>query len=204
MGAKNWNKTSIWYNQTTKIIEYFLEDLKAQGHSDFWLQSCNVSASCCGIEAVGGQFRSKSPVIDSKTFMSQADIMFSFIYSKYGRTLLPVKPVVGVIESELMVNLTFAINKLSTAKATSLFFANSKELVETMKKDLNDGCAVVLSYLTDYGSGHYITVVNWRDGKFYAYDSWAGNKHCSKGGVLEEYSPDFFIKRARHRYIKIV
>lgn len=203
MGAKYWNKTSIRYEQTTKIIELFLQDLKEQKNSTFWLQSCNVCSSCCSIEAVGGQFRVKSPILGSVEFMSQADIMFAFIYSKFGRDRLPIKPVVGVVESELIDNLTFAINSLSTCKATSRYFKTSTETVEAMKESLNKGCAITISYLTDYNSGHYISVVNWDGEKFYAYDSWANNMHCKKGGVLEEYKPEFFIKRARPRYIEV-
>lgn len=203
MPAKFWNKTSIRYDQTTKIIELFLQDLKASNQSTFWLQSCNVCSSCCSVEAVGGQFKVKQPLLGSTEFMSQADIMFAFIYSKFGRDQLPVKPVVGVIESELMDNLTFAINSLSTCKATSRYFKTSIETVEAMKESLNRGCAVTISYLTGYNSGHYISVVNWDGKKFYAYDSWKDNMHCKKGGVLEEYEPSFFLERARHRFIEI-
>ena len=203
MGAKHWNKTSIRYEQTTKIIELFLQDLKASNQSTFWLQSCNVCSSCCSIEAVGGQFKVKIPTLGINKFMSQADIMFCLIYSKFGRGILPVKPVIGIVESEIMENLSFIIKTFSTAKTTNKYFKTNLELVESMKKDLNNGSAITLSYLTDYDSGHYISVVNWDGSKFYAYDSWANNVHCQKGGVLEEYSPEFFIKRARPRYIEV-
>ena len=203
MGAKYWNKTSIRYEQTTKIIELFLQDLKASNQSTFWLQSCNVCSSCCSIEAVGGQFKVKIPTLGINKFMSQADIMFCLIYSKFGRGILPVKPAIGIVESEIMENLSFIIKTFSTAKTTNKYFKTNLELVESMKKDLNNGSAITLSYLTDYDSGHYISVVNWDGSKFYAYDSWANNVHCQKGGVLEEYSPEFFIKRARPRYIEV-
>jgi len=203
MGAKYWNKTSIRYEQTTKIIELFLQDLKASNQSTFWLQSCNVCSSCCSIEAVGGQFKVKIPTLGTNKFMSQADVMFCLIYSKFGRGILPVKPAIGIVESEIMENLSFIIKTFSTAKTTNKYFKTNLELVESMKKDLNNGSAITLSYLTDYGSGHYISVVNWDGSKFYAYDSWANNVHCQKGGVLEEYSPEFFIKRARPRYIEV-
>lgn len=204
MPAKYWNKTDIWYNQKTKIIELFLEDLKAQGSATFCLQSCNVSASCCAIEAVGGKFKTKSPEFSGKSFMSQADIMFSFLYSKIGRDLMPIKPKVGIVESELMDNLTFAINSLSNVKAESKYFSSKLQTVENMKSELNSGCALVLSYLTDYNSGHYITVVNWDGKHFYAYDSWPDNKHCSNRGILEKYEPSFFINRVRERFIKVI
>lgn len=203
MGARFWYRKDIRYDQTTKIIEYFLQDLKAQKNSTFWLQSCNVCASCVSIEAVGAQFKVKIPTLGINKFMSQADIMFCLIYSKFGRDMLPVKPVVGIVESEIMENLSFIIKAFSTAKTINKYFKTNLELVESMKRDLNNGSAITLSYLTDYNSGHYISVVNWDGSKFFAYDSWADNIHCQKGGVLEEYSPEFFIKRARPRYIEV-
>src|SRR5574344_296502 len=113
MGARFWYRKDLRYDQTTKIIEYFLQDLKAQKNSTFWLQSCNVCASCVSIEAVGAQFKVKIPSLGINEFMSQADIMFCLIYSKFGRDLLPVKPVVGIVESEIMENLSFIIKLFS-------------------------------------------------------------------------------------------
>lgn len=203
-GAKNADNPAIRYDQTTKIIERFLADTKASKQSTFWLESCNVCACCCGIEAAGGEWKAKLPVIAGKEVISQADLMFDFLYSTDGRARLP-KLVDGVMENELPENLVFAINECSTAKAKLHTFTNQVDLVSDMKSVLRSGSAIALSYLTDYNTGHFISIVQYDEDKkvFIGYDSWKDNMHCKNGGVKEEYLETFIIFRSRPRFIEI-
>lgn len=206
-GAKNGNQSGIRYDQTTKIIERFLADLKAAGNAKFWLESCNVCSCACGIEAVGGDWKASLPVIDGHEILSQADIIFDFCYSTYGRSVLP-SVADGVNENEVAANLAEAINRCSTAKAKVRYFPDGEgeDVVDGMVEALKRGSAIAISYRTDYdGSGHYHTVVKYDDiaKTFMAYDSWGDNKHCLSHGSKEIYHRTFYATRARPRFIEI-
>jgi hypothetical protein len=204
-GAIHADDARIRYDQTTKIIERFLADLKTAGSSKFWLESCNVCACACGVEAVGGTWKSTPPIIDGREILSQADILFDFCYSTYGRSVLP-KVSDGVNENEIAENLAEAINRCSTARAKVLTFSSGSEVVQGMKDALQRGSAIAISYRTDYeGSGHFHCVVKYdeRAKQFMAYDSWADNKHCLTRGVKELYAESFYVVRARQRFIEI-
>lgn len=203
-GAKFADKTGIRYDQTTKIIERVFADLKAAKELKFWLESCNVCACACGVEAAGGEWRAKLPLIDGKEIITQADLLFDFCYSTYGKSLLPdVKD--GVMENEIAANLAVAITHCSTCIATVKTFNNAKELIASMKDSLSRKCAIAMSYMTDYKTGHYIEIGKYSETKkcFVGNDSWSDNVHCKNGGKNEEYTDEFIASRARLRYIEI-
>ena len=204
MPAKNWDDTSIWYNQETKIVERYNLDLKLDGDLKTWLESCNVCSCGCGVEAVGGlsAWKYEMQKIDNKKVLSQADFMFSYIYSDAAG----IWKADGVCENETKPALTKAINALSFLKAECFKKEKKQEVVEAIKESLiKENAAFSISYSTDYnGAGHYITLVNYINGHFIAYDSWPHNtNHCKKGGILEEYEDSFLIERIRNDFIKI-
>ena len=198
-GATRAEDTRIRYDQTNNVIERFLLDLKIAGLSSFWLESCNVEASACAVEAVDGVWRVQLPTFDGKPIIGYGDLMFAFAYSDYGQKYSPVSKE-GANENEFPVNLAFYLNKLANVRAD----VRGKS-IDGMKSDLKAGCALVLSYLTDYNTGHFITVVQYDEtkGVFRCYDSWKANKHCKNGGILEEYPDSFFAERARPTYIAV-
>jgi hypothetical protein len=199
--TKNGSNTSIRYDQTKRVIDSFLLDLRQQGDLKWNLETCNVCASCCAIEAVGAKFKCTLPKIDNQTFISQADLMFDFIYKSKDTPVRQDK----LCENEVPANLEFAINKMSTAKAKLKQFNSVNEFITSLQKDLNSKKAIVLSYLTDYGTGHFICLVGIDSNTIFAYDSWGDNKHCKKGGKLEEYDLLFFKERCKERlrYISV-
>jgi hypothetical protein len=205
-GAKYADNDGIRYNQTTKIIERILDDMKKSGEIKYWLESCNVCACGCGVEAVGGEWKIKLPVFAGKELFSQADMMMFFLYSTEGRARMP-KLVDGVKENEVADNLVYAINEISTAKATLHEYKEGEigAMRDDMIEALRRGSAIALSYLTDYNSGHYIAIVKYDEKArtFMAYDSWAANVHCKNNGVKEWYPEAFIITRARPRFIEI-
>lgn len=199
-GCINWNDEKIRYNQTTKIIEKFLADLKASKQTNFWLEECNVCSACCAVEGVGGEWYVKLPQINNTEFLSQADIMFDLIYSE--KFSMPVTGE-GLCENEVPQNLAKAINMLSTAKAEYKEYANSDDMINDLKNSMLLGKSAEISYKTDYGGGHFICIVAYDDSskEFICYDPWPSNKHCKNGGIKERYSEDFFKERARQRAI---
>lgn len=196
-GAKYWQDKSIRYVQTNAIIERFLADLKMNKQVSFWLESCNVSAACCGVEAVGAEWKIKIPQLDGENLLSQKDIMFDYLYSD----LSTVYKRDGICENELPENIALAVNKISTAHAKLI----NENCIENMKESLKNGCACVLSYLTMYGSGHYICIVAYDDAtkEFIFYNSWPEDKENKKGGIQERFPEDELIKKMRQRYIEI-
>lgn len=200
-GAKNWDDTSIRYDQTTKIIERFMADLKKSKQAKFWLESCNVCASSCAVEAVDAQWLNTLPRVKGKKVLSQADFMFDYIYS----IAAGIYRYDGICENEVPDNLALAIPALSTAKTKLLRFDSGADSVTAMIKSLQRGCACVLSYLTDYHSGHYVCAVAYDNttDEIIVYDSWGDNMHCKKHGKQERYSRSFFEKRMRTRYIEV-
>ena len=194
-----WKDTSIRYDQTKRTIEKFLADLKASNQIDFWLESCNVCATCCAIESVNGNWKLDLPRVNTRAFMSYADLMFNYIY------LLNFVKADGICDNEVMDYLPSGAKGLSDVNAEVKYFETSDELIKEMKKSLKDKKALVLSYKTDYNSYHYICIVAYDTVKdlFYCYDSWASNKHCVNGGKLESYNSSFFKKRAKLRFMEI-
>lgn len=199
MGAKKAYDVSIRYDQKNNIIERFLKDLKDEGLVSFWLESCNVEASACAVEAVDGKFEVFPPQFLGKPIFGNGDLLFAFLYSDYGQGHAP-SVTDGVCENEVIKNLAFGINTLTTCTAEIV----AKD-IEGMKKDLDAGCAIVICYQTDYGMGHYICLVDYKkdSGTFVAYDSFDTNKHCKRGGILEEYPDAFFAERARPFYMRV-
>lgn len=195
--TKKWNDTSIRYDQTKRTIEKFLADLKYSKQTDFWLESCNVCSSCCAVESVDGNWKLELPRINNRAFMSQADLLFNYIYSN--------SSVDGICKNEVIENLSAGINALSDVESTVCYVKNSNELLKEIKRSLKEGKAVVLSYKTDYNSYHYICIVAYDTTKdlFYCYDSWADNKHCKNGGKLETYKSSFFKSRAKLRFMEV-
>lgn len=199
-GSRNWNDGTIRFVQTTKIIEKFLSDLKASKKIDFWLEECNVCMACTAIEAVGGEWCVRLPQINNIEFLTQADIMFDFIYSE--KFNMPITGA-GLCENEVPQNLVKAISMLSTAKAEYKEYANSNDMIIDLKNNITAGKAVEISYKTDYGGGHFICLAAYDDStkEFICYDPWPENKHCKNKGIKERYSEDFFKERAKQRAI---
>lgn len=198
-GVKNWNKKSIRYDQTNNIIEQFLHDQKFLGNCNFKYESCNVEASACAVEAVGAEW-----IMECPFFMGYGDLMFDYLNSPKTLKSLPVVST-RYPQNEIMANLAHVIDLFSAASAKVHHYSAETNLSIQIRKFLVSGSAVVLSYLTDYGTGHYITVVAYDEGKkvFICYDPWGGNQHCKNGGVLEEYPETFFIERSRPRLLEV-
>lgn len=206
-GAENWSNTWVRYDQKNNIIEQVFHDLKMAGKLSYFLESCNVEATATAIEAVGAHWRQLPPKIDGITPFGQGDLMFFYLNSPYVKSLLPtVSDFIG--ENEFIENLAYAVPKLSTAYATVREFSTADDIDVPMIASLKMGRALVLSYDTGGGAGHYITVVyyNIRDRVFLCYDPWGGNKYCKNGGVLEKYPAAFFKARMqghRARFMEI-
>ena len=202
--VKNWNKTSIRYDQENNFIENFLKKTKALRQSTFKLESCNVEDAACGVEAVDALWTVPLPEIDGIKYMGYGDMFFAFLNSSKICDLLPLNSS-DYPQNEIIDNLAYAIKKFSNADAKTHYYGNSLMIDYNIKLYLKHGSAVVLSYLTDYGTGHYITIVGWDDTRevFLCYDPWSKNVHCKNGGILEEYSREFFIKRARPRLFEV-
>lgn len=202
--VKNWNKTSVRYDQENNIIEIFLRKMRYLGDTDFSLESCNVESAACAVEAVGADWTVPLPEINNMPYLGYGDMMFDYLNSYKIRNSLPFDSKVYP-QNEMMENLAFAIKKFSDADARKYVYENTDIIDYHIKQKLKRESAVVLSYSTDYNTGHYITVVAWDNEKkvFICYDSWAKNMHCKNGGVLEEYSADFFIRRSRPRLLEV-
>lgn len=198
-GTVNWKDTSIRYDQSKRTIEKFLADLKSSNQTDFWLESCNVCSACCAVESVGGKWKLDLPRINSKPFMSYADLLFNYIYS------LDTIKNDGICDNEVMENLAVGVQSISDVKAEVHYVKDSKTLLNEIKNSLKEKKSIVLSYKTDYNSYHYINIVAYdtTSDLFYCYDSWTNNKHCKNGGKLETYKSSFFEKRAKLRYMEI-
>jgi hypothetical protein len=206
-GAKNWNNTSIRYDQKNNIIEQVFSDLKRKGDLHYYLESCNVEATACAVEAVGARWVLQPPKINGITFMAQGDLMYCFLNSLKVKPLLPAISEF-ITENEFIENLCYAVPLFSSAYARIRQYDDADDIDMPMIASLKMGCAIVLSYLTDYGSGHYITVVYYdvKKNHFICYDSWADNKHCEHGGVLESYPASFFRTRLqghRSRFMEV-
>lgn len=197
-GARNWADTSIRYDQKNNILERYLHDMKEAGDADLWLVSCNVEASACAVEAVGADWT--TPISPD---LGYGDAFMNHLLSPKNEKKIPRSS--GAFPNEWIENLAYVIPKFSNAETKVRYVENMKTYVAKMQYALRLNAALVLSYKTDYGSGHYITVVRYDEqtDKFLCYDSWDKNKHCKNGGVLEEYSPSFFTERARPRFMEV-
>ena len=202
--VKKWNNTFIRYDQENNIIELFLEKMRDLGDTNFSLESCNVESAACAVEAVGADWTVPLPEIDGIKYLGYGDMMFDFLNSPKMNKLLPFDSKVYP-QNEMMENLAFAIKKFSAADARKYVYENTDIIDYHIKQKLKRESAVVLSYLTNYGTGHYITIVKWNGDKkkFICYDSWSKNVHCKNDGILEEYSAEFFIERARPRLLEV-
>ena len=198
-GAKNWNKKSIRYDQANNIIEQFLHDQKKLGNCNFKYESCNVEATACAIEAVGAAWE-----IDCPVFMGYGDLMFDFLNSPRIFKDLPFQSK-KYPQNEIIDNLAYAAEIFSSGGAKVHHYATAEHIHYYMKEFLMLGSAIVLSYRTDYGTGHYITVVAYDEDKrhFICYDPWKNNVHCKNRGILEEYPDSFFIERSRPRLMEV-
>lgn len=200
-GTKKWQDESIRYIQTNAIIERFLADLKTAKQVSFWLESCNVSAACCGVESVGGEWKVRLPALNGKNILSQKDIMFGFLYSDLGGKWKND----GICENEVAENIVYAVNQLSTAKA-KLIKTISATCVESIISSLKKGNACELSYTTRYGGGHYICLVAYDDDtkEFIYYNSWPEDPENKNNGIKERFSFDFIKNKIRNnQYIEI-
>lgn len=193
--CKNWNKTSIRYDQENNIIEIFLNKLKQSGQSTFRLESCGVEAASCAVEAVGGKWVKPKP-----KYLGYGDMMFDYLNSP--KIDCPVNNSY-IPNNEFIENLAFAVEFFSKCKTNIHYLHYDKDLVPELKIILERGSSIVFSYLTDYNSGHYCTLVAYDGKNFIGYDSWKDNKHCKNNGVLEKYSEKFITKRSRKRILEI-
>lgn len=206
-GAVNAFTPQVRLDQTKSPLEIFLKDMKAQGQTKFWLETCNAHALASAIEAVGAKWKFDLPLgPDGAPLYSRAMQIFLLLYSAWGQHRAPLVQD-GVAENEIALNLRWIAEIVADVKATIITGASAYELVAKMDKSLQLGSANVLSYLTDYKSGHYINQV-WRtpeNGTFTCMDSWPGNMHCTKGGDHEIYLDAFFARCQpdRLRYIEI-
>jgi hypothetical protein len=207
-GARFGLSDGIRYDQTKCFIDVFLKDLKVNNEIKFWLETCNVHAVACACEAVASSAFKYTPPSgpDGRPLMSQAGLMFLYLYSRYGQVNAPCVSE-GVAENEIKKNLCWVAEQCADVTATLHEFKTTQAMVEGMDASLRRGSANVLSYLTDYGSGHFHAQTARRvNGAFIAYDSWAANQHCKNGGVREEYDASFYIQRcigARMNFIEI-
>lgn len=204
-GAKNWDVPGIRYDQENNIIEQiFLDLLKAGDKQSSYLESCNVEMVGTAVEAVGGKWLQDPPPIAGIHFMSHTDYVFFFLNSKNVKPRLPKVSDI-ILENEFMENLEYVIPLVSTARAK---IRKGRNIVDLMISSLKMKYALGLSYLTDYGTGHYITVVYYDllSREFVCYDSWSRNKHCEAGGVMERYPAEFFrdrMKGYRSRFLEV-
>lgn len=204
MPAIKWNDTSIRYNQENRTIEKFLKDLRSSKQVNFYLESCNVCASACAVDSVLGGWLVKLPKFANKEFMTQADVMFNYIYS-FPEGLPVLDNGAGLCENECIENLAFAINKLSTCTAKCFYNTNNQEIIEIIKQELNNGNAIVTSYTDEKTPGHYICIVNYdtTNKSFIYYDSWNNNSRNKNCGKMESFDESDLTKCIKHRYMVV-
>lgn len=193
--CKNWNDTSIRYDQENNVIEIFLSKLKASGQATFRLESCGVESACCAVEAVGGHWIRLKP-----SYLGYGDMMFDLLNSS--KTDCPIKSD-KIPNNEYIENLTYSIEYFSDCKTDIHYLAYKSDIVPEIKMMLKRGSAVVFSYLTDYNSGHYSTIVAYSDNNFILYDPWSKNMHCKNKGVLEKFPEKFITDRARLKILEV-
>lgn len=200
--CKKWNDISIRYNQENNIIELFLSKLKQAGQSTFRLESCGVESIGCAIEAVDGRFKFNLPKINGKAFMGYGDFLFDLLNSNHSD--IPIKSR-DIPNNEFIENLAWGAEQISFVKTNIHYLSFQQDIIPEMIAALKRQSAIVFSYLTDYGTGHFSTIVAYDDIKkvFIIYDPWSGNKHCKRNGVKEEFSEKFIMERSRRRFLEI-
>lgn len=181
MAAKYKNE-NIRYEQTNRVVERFLSDLRAQKEVNFSLETCNMNALCCAIEAVNNKFYVKIPQIEGKNIMSQADVFFNYIYVNEEKMPIHDK---GLCENEVIENLAYTAKKLAHVNAEVVYTKTQKELLEKAKDALKENAAIVLSYKDEKTSGHYITLVDFNEKGFVYFDPWGKNPRNKNGGNKE-------------------
>ena len=203
-GAVNWDDAKIRYDQSNNIVENFLEKQKVLNNCNFIYESCNVESASCSIEAVGGEWKVKKPVINGKEFLGYGDLMFDFLNSDSFKNDLPVNSD-KFPNNEFIDNLSYCVSLFSDCGSKVHYFDNIEIMVSDMKEYLKAGSSIVLSYKTDYGTSHFITIVayDFERHEFICYDPWKNNRHCKNGGVKERYRDDFFLKRSRKRFMEV-
>jgi len=205
-GTVNADSDSIHYDQTNNIFERFLHDLKTSGQTKFFLETCNMNAAGCAAEAVGGKWKYVLPLgPDGKELFGQDDLMAFYLYSTYGQKRAPIV-VDGLCENEVKENIAWVLQECSNVRTEIVTALNGSDMIQKMDDALLLGKAIVLSYFTDYNSGHFITLVK-RDSvlhTFTAHDPWPSNNLCRNGGVREVYPDSFFITRCTGDRLKFV
>lgn len=186
MAAKYKNE-DIRYEQTNRVIEKFLSDLKFSKEVNFSLETCNVNALCCAIEGVNNKFYIKLPQIEGKNILSQADLFFDYIYKNENN--MPVHDK-GLCENEVIENLAYVATKLAHVNTEIVYTKTGKELADKAKEVLKNNAAIVLSYKDEKTTGHYITLVDFNEKGFVYFDPWGNNPRNKNGGNREifEYS----------------
>jgi len=207
-GTINANMGIIHYDQTNNIFEQFLHDLKTSGQTKFFLETCNMSAAACAAEAVGARWKYQTPIgPDGRELYGQDDFMAFFLYSMYGQKKAPIVKD-GICENEVKENIAWVLTECASVVTETITASDGNDLIKQLDAALFKGKAVVLSYLTDYNSGHFITLVerNPSAKTFTIHDSWKGNNLCKKDGDREVYPDSFFISRCvgdRLRFITV-
>jgi hypothetical protein len=200
MAAKYKNE-NIRYEQTNRIIEKFLYDLRLQKHIDFHLETCNVNAVACAIEGVNNKFYVRLPQVEGKNIISQADLIFFYIY-QFDKDMPEHGD--GKCENEYLENLRYAAEKLAHVTAKTFYTETQKDLTEMAKSLLTkQNCAIVVSYSDDKTPGHYITLVDVNDNGFIYYDPWGKNPRNKNGGNLELFTFSDFSKNNKKRMLVI-
>lgn len=199
--AAKYKNNNIRYEQTNRIIEKFLYDLKFQKNINFYLETCNVNAVCAAIEAVNNNFYVNIPKLENKPIMSQADLMFCYIYQNEDE--MPVHDK-GLCENEVIENLAYAAEKLAHVNADVVYTNTKEELSLEAKKILETkNAAIVLSYQDEKTPGHYITIVDVNKEGFIYFDPWGKNSRNKNGGNFEVFKFDDFKKCNKMRMIVI-
>ena len=200
MAAKYKNE-NVRYEQINRIIEKFLYDLRVQKQVNFHLETCNVNALACAIEAVNNKFYVKLPQIEGKNIMSQADLIFFYIY-QFDKEMPEHGD--GKCENEYLENLRYAAEKLAHVNAKTIYTDTQAELITIAKAAIsNQNCAIVTSYADDKTTGHYITIVDMNKEGFLYYDPWGKNPRNKNGGNLELFTFDEFKKCNKKRMLII-
>ena len=199
--AAKYKNNNIRYEQTNRIIEKFLYDLKFQKNINFCLETCNVNAVCAAIEAVNNNFYVNIPKLENKPIMSQADLMFCYIYQNEDE--MPVHDK-GLCENEVIENLAYAAEKLAHVNA-DVVYTNTKDELSLLAEEIlkTKNAAIVLSYQDEKTPGHYITIVDVNKEGFIYFDPWGKNPRNKNGGNLEVFKFDEFKKCNKMRMIVI-
>lgn len=199
--AAKYKNNNIRYEQTNRIIEKFLYDLRLQKNINFHLETCNVNAVCAAIEAVNNNFYINIPKIENKSIMSQADLVFCYIYQNEDEMPIHSK---GLCENEVIENLAYVAEKLAHVNANVVYTSTKDELLLKAQETLETkNAAIVLSYQDEKTPGHYITIVDVNTEGFIYFDPWGKNPRNKNGGNFEVFKFDDFKKCNKMRMMVI-